>query len=339
MNAAPPPPSGLELLQGELARQHGDALTSFAGNQAMAARIAESLRRNRRLLLIGMGASHFANRAAEAAYRSFGIDAAAVVASEVLAAPFPDSRRTAILASQSGASGEILDLLERPAQGEERFGLTLDGESRLGKALPCLVGAGGAERAFAATRSLLLTLTLHGAVLSALGLDPHKILSVLSAPPRVESDAACGRLANCATVILSGRRELQGVAEAGGLFLMELARMPAFSLEGGQFRHGPLEALSPALGVVLLRGDNEWSDSVRRQAESCIAAGTVPVVFDASGRAPVAGAITMSFPAMDGLGAALGLLPSLQQLLLRVARHRVKQVGEPLRSTKVTGRE
>jgi fructoselysine-6-P-deglycase FrlB-like protein len=339
MNAESARPSGLELLKGELARQHGDALASFAGNRAMAARIAESLRRNGRLLLIGMGASHFANRAAEPAYRSVGIDAAAVVASETLAAPLPDGRRTAILASQSGASGEILDLLERPAQGEERFGLTLDGESRLGMALPCLVGAGGVERAFAATRSLLLTLALHGAVLSALGLDSRKILSVLGAPLRVESDAAFQRLADCATVILSGRRELQGIAEAGALFLMELARIPAFSLEGGQFRHGPLEALSPALGVVLLRADNEWSESVRRQAESCIAAGTVPVVLDASGRTPVAGAITMPVPALDGLGAALGLLPSLQQLLLRVARHRVKQVGEPLRSSKVTGRE
>lgn len=338
MNPAPSP-SGLELLEGELARQHGDALASLAANRPMAARIAESLRGNRRLLLVGMGASHFANRAAEAAYRSLGVDAAAVVASEILAAPLPDGRRTAILASQSGASGEILDLLERPAAGEERFGLTLDGQSQLGKALPCLIGAGGVERAFAATRSLLLTLTLHGAVLLALGLDSRKILPVLRDPPRAESDAAFRRLADCTTVILSGRRELQGVAEAGGLFLMELARIPAFGLEGGQFRHGPLEALSPAVGVILLRGDNEWSDSVKHLAETCIAAGTVPVVFDATGRTPVGGAITLSFPAMDGLGTALGLLPSLQQLLLRVARGRVKRVAEPLRSTKVTGRE
>src|SRR5580700_8547497 len=158
-----PPPSGLELLQGELGRQYGDALASFAANQPMATRIAESLQRNRRLLLVGMGASHFANRAVEAAYRSFGIDATAVVASELLAAPLPDGPRTAILVSQSGASGEILDLLELPAAGEERFGLTIEGGSRLGQALPCLVGAGGPERAFAATRSLLLTLTLHGA--------------------------------------------------------------------------------------------------------------------------------------------------------------------------------
>jgi len=334
-----PPPSGLELLQGELGRQYGDALASFAANRPMATRIAESLHRNRRLLLVGMGASHFANCAVEATYRSFGIDAAATVASELLAAPLPDGPRTAILVSQSGASGEILDLLERQAAGEERYGLTLDGSSRLGKALPCLVGAGGPERAFAATRSLLLTLTLHGAVLSALGLEPERILSVLRTPPQVQSDSAYERLADRSTVIVSGRRELQGIAEAGALFLMELARIPAFGLEGGQFRHGPLEALSPAVGVVLLRADNEWAQSIQRLAESCIAAGTAPVVLDASGRGPVAGAITMSFPAMAGLEAALGLLPSLQQLLLRVARHRVKQVGEPLWSAKVTGRE
>src|SRR5271168_146365 len=113
-----PLPSGLELLQGELGRQYGDALASFVANRPMAARIAESLHRNGRLLLIGMGASHFANRAAEAAYRSFGIDTAAAVASELLAAPLPNCQRTAILVSQSGASGEILDLLERSVAGE-----------------------------------------------------------------------------------------------------------------------------------------------------------------------------------------------------------------------------
>lgn len=338
MNAASSP-SGLDLLHAEMARQHADALASVADNGAIAARIAESLRRNRRLLLVGMGASHCANRAAEAAYRTCGIDASALVASELLAAPLPAGRRTMILVSQSGASGEILDLLDRPAAEEERFGLTLDGQSPLGRALPCLVGAGGPELAFAATRSLLITLALHGAVLTALGMASDAFLKALSAPPQAESEAAFARLIDCTTVIVSGRRELQGLAEAGALFLMELARLPAFGLEGGQFRHGPPEALSPAIGVVLLRAAGDWAESVRRQAEGCIAAGSVPVVLDASGEAEIDGAISLHLPRSEGFAACVALLPSLQQLLLRVAQHRVPRVGEPLRSTKVTGRE
>ncbi len=46
---------------------------------------------------------------------------------------------------------------------------------------------------------------------------------------------------------------MQGVAEAVALGILELARMPSFALEGGQLRHGPVEALGPRLGVVFVR--------------------------------------------------------------------------------------
>src|SRR5262249_26196527 len=185
-------------------RQQDDALASLAGAAEGAARIAASIRRGGRLLLVGMGASHFVNRAAEPAYRALGVDATAVTASELLAAPMPDRPRTAILTSQSGASGEILQLLKRPAGQEERFGITLEGESPLARALPCLIGAGGMERAFAATRSLLVTLALQAALLAALGRDAADVEQLLSKPPRPDVAAAIDRFAGSRAVILSG---------------------------------------------------------------------------------------------------------------------------------------
>src|SRR5437763_996972 len=196
-------PSGLALIEAEIRRQHADALASFAGAELPAARIAKSVRPTGRLLLVGMGASHFVNRIAEPVYRALGMDASAIVASEVLAQPLPDRPRSAILTSQSGASGEILQLLARPSGQEARFGLTLDGESAL-------------------------------------------------------------------------------------------ARAPA---------------------------------------------GTRPVVFHVSGEAPIPQALTVSLPRMQGLAAAIAILPALQHLLVRIAKQRVDRVGEPLRSTKVTGPE
>ena len=167
-------PSGLELIEVERARQHRDALASFEGAAAPAARVAESLRRTGRLLLIGMGGSHFVARVAEPAYRARGIDATAVVASELLAAPFPDLPRTAILTSQSGGSGEVLQYLDRPAGREERFAITLEASSALARRIPALTGVGGTERAFAATRSLMICLGLHAAVIAALGEEDRK---------------------------------------------------------------------------------------------------------------------------------------------------------------------
>jgi fructoselysine-6-P-deglycase FrlB-like protein len=330
---------GLSLIEAEVRRQHADALASFAGAELSAARIAKSARLTSRLLLIGMGGSHFVNRVAEPVYRALGLDATAIVASEILAQPLPDRPRCTILTSQSGASGEILQLIRRPAGQEARFGLTLDADSPLAQAFPCLIGVGGAERGFAATRSLLISLALHAAVASALGQSPAEALAMLRTPPAPSVDEALARLVDCKTFILSGRCELAGIAEGGALCLMELARIPALALEGGQFRHGPLEVLSPEVGIVVLRPAGPMAASAAALAQTCLEAGTQPVVFDVSGEAALPGALTIALPRLHGLASAIAVLPALQQLLIRIAMQRVERVGEPLRSTKVTGPE
>jgi len=57
---------------------------------------------------------------------------------------------------------------------------------------------------------------------------------------------------------------LQGLAEAGGLSFMELARLPVLALELGQFVHGPFETLRPSSGLVLLRGAGAAGEGVAR---------------------------------------------------------------------------
>ena len=332
-------PSGLDLLNLERARQHGDALSSFEAARAPAARIAESLNRTKRLLLIGMGGSHYVNRAVEPAYRAHGIDATAITASELLAAPLPNRSRTAILTSQSGGSGEVLQLLDRAAGQEERFGITLEAGSPLAQRIPALIGAGGTERAFAATRSLLICLALHAAVVAELGEDPAPALAYLRKPLERPIDAALQALAEKKVIIVSGRGALAGLAETGALCLMELGRLPVMAMEGGQFRHGPLEILHPAIGVILLRGPGEDTKLNRKLVATCRDAGATPVVFDLSGEAKLEGAVTVEFPAASGFAAAFALLPSLQRLMIDLARRHVPRVGEPLRTTKVTGIE
>lgn len=332
-------PSGLALIEAEIDRQHPDALASFAAANMVAAQIARNARETGRLLLLGMGGSHFVNRVAEPVYRSIGLDTSAVVASEILAQALPDLPRTAILTSQSGASGEILQLLARPAGQERRFGLTLGADSPLAKAVPSLIGVGGVERGFAATRSLLISLTLHAAVTVALGQSPAETLDHLRTPPMPNVDEAVDHLGRFQTFIMSGRAELAGLAESAALFLMELARLPALALEGGQFRHGPLEVLSPEVGVVIFRPAGSMAASAIAQAKVCLEAGTRPIVIDVSGEAPVEGSLNLALPRAAGLSAAISILPALQQLLIRVAGRRVERLGEPVRSTKVTGIE
>ena len=332
-------PTGLELIRDEMRRQHADALVTFEQTRPMAARVAESIRRTGRLLLLGMGGSHFVNRIVEPLYRAQGIDATAFVASELLRAPLPAGKRTVLLTSQSGGSGEILRYLEGAGTQEERFGMTLNADSGLGRAVPCLVAAGGSERAFAATRSLILSLIMHGAILRELGLDGAPLVAALKAPKPPSVDAAVAALAGCHTFVYTGRGMLEGVAEAASLGLMELARLPAFAMEGGQLQHGPMEILGKAIGVVLFRPAGPDGKTALRVAEAAHGAGSPVVVFDVSGEPAIAGVTTIALPRSEGLASALLLFPAIQETMIGIASRHVDKVGEPLRTTKVTDGE
>ncbi|MBY5541601.1 SIS domain-containing protein [Rhizobium leguminosarum] len=331
-------PAGLAAIDREMARQHADAIASYEAAQPMAVRAAASLKKTGRLLLIGMGGSHAVNRAVEPLYRALGIDAVALPLSEQLGQPLPIAGRTIFVTSQSGESAEVVRWFSETGGTEETFGLTLEGNSFLARTAPSLVGSGGTELAFAATRSLTVTFALHLAILSALGEDPDTALAALRAPEDHDIAAALSALENVATIVTSGRR-LQGIAEALALGLTELSRRPCFSLEGGQLRHGPMEVLGPEIGVVLFRGADETADLVTAMAVSAVETGAPVILFDASGQAPVAGAVTIRFAPATGLAAIFAMLPVAQRLMIAFADARVENAGTPVRSTKITRSE
>jgi fructoselysine-6-P-deglycase FrlB-like protein len=329
---------GLQLMRAEMARECADALASMDGNRAVAARIVESIRRTGRLVLYAMGGSHYVNAVVEPLYRDCGIDCRAMLASDALMAPLPDRPRTALIASQSGESGEIVELLATDAGAEERYGLTLNAESTLGtRTRGTLLAAGGPELAFAATRSIILTIALHAAVLDALGQPQGALRAAFAAGRLVDIGAADAALTSCDVVVFVGRHAMSGVAQSGALSMMELARVPTIGLEAAQFRHGPYEVLRPGVGVVLLRSAGPDSESIPPIALSTIAAGCATVVFDASGEAALPGCVTIALPQARGLAAAAHMLLAFQPLNIAVACRRIaERVGTPLRTTKVT---
>lgn len=327
-------PAGLLAIDAEMARQHSDALASFHGAKA-AQTLAEAIRRTGALVMLGMGGSHAVARVVEPLYRSLGIDALALPLSEQLGAPLPLKGKTVLITSQSGESAEVVRWFDTADKPADVFGLTLEAGSALAKRAPCLVGHGGTEHAFAATRSLTVTLALHLAVLAALGVDPAPALAVLADPQEPDVAPALSVLTNVRGVVTSGRR-LQGVAEALALGLTELSRCPCFSLEGGQLRHGPMEMLGPDLGVILFRGDDPTTDLITAMAQSVVTTGAPLVIFDGSGLPAVDGAVTVPFAQGAGLAAVFAMLPTAQRLMIGFAAARVADAGTPLRSTKIT---
>ncbi|WP_374046208.1 SIS domain-containing protein [Rhizobium favelukesii] len=331
-------PTGLIAIDREMARQHDDALASYDGAKLTAQTIAASLKKNGNLLLLGMGGSHAVGRAVEPLYRALGIDAIALPLSEQLGQPLLLDGRTVIVTSQSGESAEVVRFFTETGGGADTFGLTLEAGSFLARTATSLVGAGGSELAFAATRSLTVSFALHLAVLVALGENPAAALAALTSPEGPNIDAALAALDGVASVVTSGRR-LQGLAEALALGLTELSRLPCFSLEGGQLRHGPMEMLGPAIGVILFRGNDRTASLVTAMAVSAVETSAPVIIFDASGKEPVAGAVTIGFRPASGLGAIFAMLPVAQRLMIAFADARVENAGTPVRSTKITRSE
>lgn len=328
-------PPGLAAIEREMARQGEDAIRSFSDAEARAADIARAILRNGRVLMLGMGASHALNRMMEPFFRDRGIEALAVPLSEQLDHPLPTGGWTVIVTSQSGESAEVVRWLREAPHGADCFGLTMDPRSALAAELPSLIGAGGVETGFAATRSVLVGMALYGAVLTALGVGAAAMLDALRAPTVPATDAALRALSGVRCIVTSGRR-LQGLAEGLALGLIELSRVPSFALEGGQFRHGPMEMLGPGIGAVFFRGADPTADRVGRLAEAVVAAGSPTIVLDASGGTAAAGAETLSVGRHDGLAGLAALIPASQRLMLDFAVTRVAEVGRPLRTNKIT---
>lgn len=332
--------SGHELLLTEMSRQRTDARTTLDRLRPDAGVHAARIRQNGRLVLLGMGGSHWINRAAEPHYRALDVDATAHPLSEFMRALLPVSGQVRILASQSGSSGEVVRFLdEQAASPRTIIGMTLDPDSVLARRTDALIGAGGVEVAYAATRSLLVTLAIHAVLLEALGGDLSEFEEALDDAYDIRTQEAEDILAACRNAVIAGRGPVQGVADASALSFMELARIPVLGLEAGQFRHGPFEMVGRESAIVFLRGSGGEGDNIDGIAGECVEAGLRPIVFDFSGEPDIDGCCTVRLPARQGLAAAAAALMALQKAIVAAASRMVRDVGTPIRSKKITSGE
>ena len=330
------PSTGHKQLLAEMGRQREDALDTIARLRPHAGAHAKLIADAGRLVLLGMGGSHWINRTAEPHYRALGIDATAHVLSEAMRAPLAERGQIRIVTSQSGASGEIVRYLDEHAASDRIIGMTLDPDSPLAKCGRVLIGAGGVETAYAATRSLVVTLAMHAVLLETLGADIADFENALRADDAIDTGAATDMLAGCRNAVIVGRGPMQGVADAAALSFMELARIPVLGLEAGQFRHGPFEMVDRDSAVVFLRGSGFEGDNIDGIAAECVDAGLHPLVFDFSGKGDIDGCLTVRLTMREGLAAAVSVLMAVQKAIVAASARMAADLGVPLRSKKVT---
>ncbi len=276
-------------------RGQGGALRELAGHADEVGALVDELELGSfdRIVLSGMGGSHYAAYPAWLALVGRGLPAWWVDTAELLhdAAGLVGGRTLLWLTSQSGESAEIVELLRglRASSRPTVVGLTNTPESTLAEAADHVVLLHAGDEQAVSTKTFVNTL---GAFSLAVATDRTEAVGGLGRAAAAlddwagSLDAAVERAAALldgpAGVVIVGRGRSLAAARAGALTIKEAAKTHAEALGSGAFRHGPVELAGPGLAVIVLAGDARAADLNRALAADVAGYGS-PVAWVGDG--------------------------------------------------------
>ena len=304
-----------------------------------------------RIVLTGMGSSHYAGLPTWRQLIALGHNAWAIDTGQLLDNDsILDEKTLLIITSQSGASGEVTELLERRRAGRVSpaalVGVADNETSPLARAADLFIPLHSGPEATVSTKSYLNTLAVHRlirATFTGQDLGPIRKSELADAADAVQAvidnldlGASAVSLAEHPVRRLAyvGARDSTGTALFSALITKESAKIAAEGYVGGQFRHGPFELAGDGLTVVIFAPDRHAPDaSLRRLATDLMQTGThVIVVGDPGSDA------TISIPAQGGTDLAFTAASSVVAELFAVDLARANGVvpGVFIHGSKIT---
>ncbi|TIH40151.1 SIS domain-containing protein [Subtercola vilae] len=249
-----------------------------------------------RIVFTGMGSSHFVGIPTWRNLTAKGRPAWAIDTGQLLDTPgllTPDT--LLVITSQSGASGEVVALLDRleedPARPRTIVGITADSNSPLAETAELFLPLHSGPEATVSTKSYLNSLVVHaqlaaalnGRNVSAVNHEADRLAGIvtrlLTSTDTAETAATTldGERPRVAAV---GWRDDAATALFAGLITKESSKVAIEGHIGGQFRHGPFELAGPGL-TVFLYGAHAASDdgSIARLASDLAATGAHAVLI------------------------------------------------------------
>lgn len=220
-----------------------------------------------KVLLTGMGSSYFALMPLFKRLVAAGYPAWLLETSELLYSPaFLEPGVLVIAASQSGASGEIVHLLDKIAPETTVIGLTNTTGSPLDRGSTfSLVTQAGIESTVSC-KTYITALAAQCWLGDQLCDGPREFPGLADLPDQVEAylahtleyvDHLTGLLENIHQVYLAGRGVSIPSAGTGGLILKESVHIAAEGMSSAGFRHGPIEMIGPETFILVFAGDGE----------------------------------------------------------------------------------
>jgi glutamine---fructose-6-phosphate transaminase (isomerizing) len=254
-----------------------------------------------RIILTGMGASHFAaiptwRRLVERGYPAWWLST-----SELLDSPTLVSANTLLwVTSQSGRSGEIVAIFDslRGCRPRITLGVTNDLTSPLAQECNFVVDLYSGEEATVSSKSYMNSLAAHHLIVDKLtGVSADEsVRTVLSAAEELERwTAPVDFLRSVATstvaevsprMALIGTGNQAATALMGALIIKEAAKLGAEGFVGGEFRHGPLEMAGSGLTAVLYTGRAE-QQHLRQLGSELVASGSHVIELGSTNAEPI----------------------------------------------------
>jgi len=241
------------------------ALQIVAGHLGTLHEAADFLKSARRIVLSGMGASHFACIPFLHQLAASGLDVVCVETAELLYFnTLKLSRETAVvLVSRSGESIEVIKLLDRlQRDGIPVLGVVNVPDSTLAKrANHCIYLQSPSDQLVAIqtyTSTLAVFGLLHAAIEGELEAAQDELAKTIefleSAIPKwVEGrEEWHSFLEGHSPIYLIGRGPAMGAAYEGVLLMHETAKFPAVGMTVPQFRHGPVEVVDKNFRAVVI---------------------------------------------------------------------------------------
>jgi glucosamine--fructose-6-phosphate aminotransferase (isomerizing) len=281
-----------------------EALRAFA-QSALPPAVARLLTSQyERIVLTGMGSSHFAalpgwRRLADTGHPAWWLDTGQLLDTPGLITP----GTLLVATSQSGASAEVVALAEPQgpaARAAALIAVTNDTASPLARRADGVIALRSGDEATVSTKSYLNSLAAQQRITSVItgtpadGTDEMVKAIEESGRPDVLRDIAASLAATPdARLAFIGFGDHAASALYAGLITKEAAKVPAEGYVGGQFRHGPLELAGPGLTAVLFGGDGSARGSVRQLAVDLLASGSTVLIVGDPG---LAGAVRVSGP-------------------------------------------
>jgi len=304
------------------------------------------------VLLTGMGSSYFGAYPACIYLNEHGLPAIMVEASELLHyyQDLISDRVLVVLASQSGETAEARKLLDEVGDRTLVTSVTNDAKSYVTRNsdLPFFLYAGQEDGPASKTYTSTLMVLLLCAMALTSSVDRQRVEGLYAAVEAMEGfleqwreriDGLIDFLGEANSLTLLGRGPSVASAMAGALVLKETAKMRAEGMSAGQFRHGPLEEVSPGFAAVVFAVKGRTRDLNLRIAYDIAEFGGKVVLIGTGAQSQQERIFNLRLPVLEEFYSPLLEIVPIQLLAWRIATEKGLRPGRFKHMGKITYHE